>query len=453
MEENALPQEPQTPEPETLPASETLPVPETTTTPAPSPTQENQNRGVFDLIIYMAAYMLGGAALGGMFGLSCWLVLTTISERFKSVYELMFAVPPCIGIVTLAGLGIVTSVILGKRMAAVNGAFKRWFYYAFIGAGIGAVVGVLLMWGTLLVGTDLFYDELAAVLFVSMAGFSGGIFGSILFATVGSLLYCADDPNTKKTARNSTVRGIAACMLGPIAMIVIFVLSILPLKEMPPEMVLYIILLVFAAVATGSMLGVVIPKTYAKIGAGIGFLLGAIALGWVFGLILENPLYGAVFGAALGSLIGVLSGALVGAVFDGTVDGEAVFAVGCAGSVGWVAFWFAALTVPFVESGLLLIMAIAAMVFGIIGKTFGARMTWGTGGKTGTLLGGVLGMILSIALAVWLVTQWEELILFIMFVGVQGLTFGMTLGAFIGAAMDKRRQRSSVSELPTDSTL
>ena len=80
-------------------------------------------------------------------------------------------------------------------------------------------------------------------------------------------------------------------------------------------------------------------------------------------------------------------------------------------------------------------------------------------GKTGTLLGAALGMVLGIALGIWQVTLLEEpsfeleCILFIVLVGVQGLTIGMTLGAGIGVAMDRRRQRSSVSELPTDSTL
>ena len=417
MNETALPQEPQTPEPETLPASETLPAP------------KKRWAAVGCRLICLTAYILGGGILGTQYG--TWCACTYFDAFFQQPEDSMQGLDALLegtffGVLLIGTLGMVTGLLMGRYMANIRGALRRWLAYAAAGLAVGTVIGCGIVF---------------CMVFGMVIPRGMVIPCGILFATLGSLLFCAEKIGmTRKAIIRRTVIVTAIGILGTIGM----GMMMLPqLFEDHPKCFAPIV----DIVGIGMMASVLFHGKATWIGAGIGTILGAIlGLTWGFLFNIETPLARAV-SSVLGAMIGTLIGTAIGAVINGVIDGEVILTTGSTWVGLWIAVWIAT-RVGLQDTGCFLwdfgFLPIFAVFLGVFGKWLSTHLSWGTGGKTGTLLGAALGTILGSTLG----SSYEHVLF-----GIQGLTAGLTLGAIIGAVMDTRRQRSNVSELPTDSTL
>lgn len=417
MEENELPQEQQTPLPP----------------PAPKKWRVMAARRFFCLMVYM----LSGIVLGVAYGLFCVLMLYHLYDAAVGFIDtLILTAAALTGVALLGGLSTTTGVILGKHMAAVNDAFKRWVFYGILGTALGAAVGVLLMGGTVFVCPSLL-DEFPLAQLLTAAGVLDGLSGGLAFATIGGLRHGSDtDMDTKKTGLRTATPGVILCVLDMLAMVAVAFVSTTPSTEGPASDIGWCVMLLPAAVAIGSMLSTILPRKYARAGLIIGLLLGALIGGTLGAAFCEETLLGATFSMALGVLLGTLAGSVIGAVLDGTVDGEAILTAGGAETAAWTVFWLAFGTSD-LSPGLIVCMVVAAILFGILGRWYASHFFWGTCGKTGALLGAAFGTLLGFlsgfALAVYLdVIYSPDFILLITLLTVQGTIIGMTLGAYFG---------------------
>ena len=418
MDENALPQEPQTPTPP----------------PAPKKCRVMAARRFFCLMVYM----LSGIVLGVAYGVFCVLMLYHLYDTAVGYIDtLILTAAALTGVALLGGLSTVTGVILGKHMAAVNGAFKRWVFYGVIGTPLGAAVGVLLMWGVSLVCPSLSDEGFPLAYFLTVAGMFDGISGGLVFATIGCLRHGSDtDTDTKRTGLRTATPGVILCVLDMLAMAAFALISTSSRAEGPASDIGWCVMLLPAAVAIGTMLDTILSLKYARTGLIIGLLLGALIGGTLGAAFCEETLLGATFSMALGVLLGALAGSVIGAVLDGTVDGEAILTAGGAETAAWTVFWLAFRTSD-LSPGLIACMVLAAMLFGILGRWYASHFFWGTCGKTGALLGAAFGTLLGFlsgfALAVYLdVIYSPDFILLITLLTVQGTIIGITLGAYFG---------------------